>query len=148
MSEEIWSDKVIVMELVSVDAYIVTYSNIMDKDIALAAMKGINSSWAFRELPRELQEDPDILRAYVANLDIDAREGYLWNIKIPDELLNDDSFIMNIVNYCAECEECPYDEPECLWKNESFRARAMEVSGCCLDTCSGFIDWRDAEEDS
>ena len=148
MAEEIWSDKAIVVELVSIDAYIVTYSSIMDKDIALAAMKGINSSWAFRELPKELQEDPDVLRAYVANLDIDAREGYLWNIKISDELLKDDSFITNIVNYCAECEECPYDESECIWKNESFRARAMEVSGYCLDTCSGFIDWTEDEEDS
>ena len=148
MPEEIWSDKAIVMELVSVDAYIVNYSNIMDKDIALAAMRGINSSWAFRELPEELQKDSDVLRAYVANLDIAAREGYLWNIEISDELLRDDSFIMNIVNYCADCEECPYHEPECIWKNESFRARAIEVSGCCLDTGFGFVDWTEDEEDS
>ena len=71
---------------------------VLDKDIALAAMKGANSSWGFRELPRDLQRDPDVLRAFVSNLDEDAREGILCRINLPNAVLQDDDFIRNIVD--------------------------------------------------
>lgn len=151
LPESIWSHKDILMNILEVDAYVIRYAlendSKIDKDLALAAMKGVNSSWGFRELPIELQSDSDVLRAYVSNLDIEAREGFLWNINISPELLQDDLFVANIVDYCSECEECPYDEPECIWNNEAFRERALEVCGCCLDTGCGFVDWTEDDDE-
>jgi hypothetical protein len=151
LPESIWACKDIIIELVEIDAFVIRYalenSSKIDKDIALTAMKGANSSWGFRELPRDLQRDPDVLRAFVSNLDEDAREGILCRINLPNAVLQDDDFIRNIVDFCSCCETCPYDEPVCIWRNGSLIARAQELCDYSISIESDEDDWFEEDEE-
>lgn len=151
LPESIWTCKNIIIELVEIDAFVIRYalenSSKIDQDIALAAMKGANSSWGFRELPRDLQRDPDVLRAFVSNLDEDAREGILCRINLPNAVLQDDDFIRNIVDFCSCCETCLYDEPACIWRNESLIARAQELCDYSMGIESDEDDWFEEDEE-
>ena len=138
ISEAIFTNKEAVLKLVAVDSGILKYvcnKFKEDKDIALSAMKSTNTSWGFRFLSDSLKKDPDVLREYIYNvsdMENNAIDNPLCCIELPDVLIQDDEIIDEIVYYCSNCEQCIYNEPEGIWTNEAFIARAKEVSNYCL----------------
>ena len=108
--EEILNNKENVLELVNVNAYVLRYIPEElkgDKEIALAAMCSKNSPWGYSILPKNLQNDTDILRALVDNIKPCSDEEYDFitlfdSHNIPNALLSDNDFVFRL----AQLYEC------------------------------------------
>ncbi len=110
--DEVLSSKESMKALVSANAYAISYATDEikeDKEIALLAMKSPKSPWAYEQLPEGLQNDAEIVSALVYDIgyeygDIQDFCEHFNSDNIPDELLQDDAFISQLVELYDQCE--------------------------------------------
>lgn len=135
--EEVFSDKDAVLKIVGTRAYAYEYISDSlkdDREIALAAMKAYGSPWAYENLPKALKSDIEILCTFVDNIQIDYSEEFEFIYRfngsyIPDELLEDDEFILKI----GSIYECAQDTLEI---DKKLAMRLIEVSAIDFELLS------------
>ena len=102
-----------------------------DKELALIAMKAPGNTIAYENLSFELRCDYDILRTLIFNLedyDIDMLPNLTRGIVIPEELINDDKCVKEIVNLYRESITGFYND-DSFWNDKRFIIRVIQLCG-------------------